>query len=99
MSSEGENSDAGASKPKKRKIVAKVMRDPLIPPTIKPYFLTHKSVPCLTKDYDCVGFEMDNCLIKFNTLEWIKLLVEGHLTELHTSCVGYPEQVTEINFD
>ena len=37
-----------------------------IPPSLKKSFFTDSQMPNLTEDYDAIGFDVDNCLCKYN---------------------------------
>ena len=40
--------------------------DDLIAESVKRFFFDNKHKPDLITDYDAVGFDLDNCLVKFN---------------------------------
>ena len=41
---------------------------------------------------------MDNCLVKFNSEEITKALVDSHLMALHQTIEGYPKEITDFNY-
>jgi hypothetical protein len=46
-----------------------------IPRSIRPYFFTILEPPDLL-EYDAIGFEVENCLVKYNTQAVSKLIID-----------------------
>jgi hypothetical protein len=46
----------------------------------------------LVLDYEAIGFDVDHCLVKYDTGKLNKLITDTYLKELHTT-FGYPKQV------
>jgi hypothetical protein len=69
-----------------------------IPGTAKQVFFGEKNMPDLVGDYDIIGFDLENTLIKFNNKELASLLIEGHLSELVES-YGYPNEILSFDYD
>jgi hypothetical protein len=69
-----------------------------IPIAVKPYYFDGKKAPDLVNGYQCVGFDADHCLVKFNIDGLFRLLIEGHLYELHHT-LKYPKEVLDFDFD
>ena len=53
-----------------------------MPKGLKPWFWSEKAQPDILKDYDAVGFDADNCFVKFNVIEMTRLVVEAFLHAL-----------------
>ena len=49
-------------------------------------------------NYSAIGFMADHCIVKYNMEEWVRLVVQIYLDELHDK-FGYPEVVTKFDFD
>ena len=49
--------------------------------------------PNLLTDYDVLGFEADNCLVKYDTLALTKTFVQLTLEDLVTNYDGYPKEL------
>jgi hypothetical protein len=70
-----------------------------MPKEAKRIFFSKKSQPDLMK-YDAVGFEVENCLVKFDHVGLCKQLITGYLNELVTEFpTDYPMNITEFDFD
>lgn len=69
-----------------------------IPEILKPHFFEDKTVPDLVKDYDVIGFDTDNTLVKYNIKNLARLLIESYLTELNES-FGYPASILDFDYD
>ena len=41
-----------------------------IPASIKSHFWNEKTKPDLLKDYDVIGFDVDNCIAKYNVKKY-----------------------------
>jgi hypothetical protein len=62
---------------------------------LKPLFFSEKSQPCLIKDYDVIGFDVDNGLVKYDEHKLTELICRGHFNELMAGFDGaYPEEVS-----
>ena len=64
-----------------------------IPATLKQYFFTDKPVPNLLQEYDAVGFDADNCFVKYNVVALSRLIIKEYLADLHEN-FDYPVEVT-----
>ena len=53
-------------------------------------------MPCLSREYNVIGFSLEDCLVKFKTKQVVKLLTKCILTELIFR-EGYTS--TLLNFD
>ena len=50
-------------------------------------------------DYDVIGFDVDNTIVKYNLAEVSKLIIQTYLTDLHDNFKGYPKETTDFDFD
>jgi hypothetical protein len=66
---------------------------------MKPWFFKDQKQPNLMEDYDCVGFDVNNCLVKMNIEEVTKALILSHLEALCTKFEGYPKEIMNFNFE
>ena len=55
-------------------------------------------MPDLIKDYDAIGFDTENCLIKYNVEEMIKVIVYDLLDAFHKHLDGYPIEIISLDF-
>jgi hypothetical protein len=56
--------------------------------------------PALQCDYDVIGFELNNCLAKYNIIETTKLRVKVLLNELHdNNPKEYPKEILDFDYD
>ena len=69
-----------------------------VPPTYKKHFFPGVKMPNLSKDYDCIGFDADHCLVKYNIKTLNNVLAQIHLRDLHEYS-GFPAEVMEFNTD
>ncbi len=53
-----------------------------IPPEIKRHFFQSASPPNLLTDYDVIGFDADNCFVKYSIRPLTELLVREELDDL-----------------
>ena len=67
----------------------------------KPALIKYKQAPNLLEDYDAIGFAIDNnCLVQYEPMELMQLMVECFLVELHEFLPEYyPEKIIEFDFD
>jgi len=40
-------------------------------------------MPNLSREYDAIGFDVDNCIVKYNLSNLTRLLIETELKDLH----------------
>ena len=59
-------------------------------------FETEPSMPCLLTEYDVVGFDADQGLVKYNVPNMTKLLIEVFTSEL-VEGLGYPSEVAQLD--
>ena len=69
-----------------------------VPQTIKSFFWNEKDPPNLMADYDAIGFDMENCFIKYHTYEMVRMLVKTMLQSLVEDFTGYPKDIIDFNF-
>ena len=50
------------------------------------------------KDYDAVGFDVDNTFVKYNVETTQRVLIKNFLQQLHDK-YGYPKEVMDFNYD
>ena len=51
------------------------------------------------EEYDCISFEVDHCLVKYNVIDMTVLVVKSYLRDLHETFPDYyPEEVIEFDF-
>ena len=43
-----------------------------VPASLKSHFFSDKTVPNFLEDYDCIGFDLDHCLVKYNVENFAK---------------------------
>ena len=55
-------------------------------------------MPNFTEDYDAIGFDIDNCLVKYNIKAITRALVECDLRDLHENA-GWPKEIMDFNLD
>ena len=67
-----------------------------LPPSFKKEYFPDKDMPNLSKDYSCIGFDADHCLVKYNIKTLNSLLTMLHLWDMH-ECAGYPEEVCKFD--
>jgi hypothetical protein len=66
---------------------------------LKPfYFFKDKEKPNLLS-YDAIGFELNECLVKFNQIKVTRLYIAGVLKDLQLCFKGYRKMVRQFNFD
>ncbi len=53
-----------------------------IPASLKPFFLKNKEPPNILEDYDAVGFDVNNCLVKYDVHELIRFLAYATLEQI-----------------
>jgi hypothetical protein len=46
-----------------------------IPLALKDHYFFNRSPPDLVREYDVIGFDADNCMVKYNVLEMNYLMV------------------------
>jgi hypothetical protein len=71
-----------------------VITDPL-PEVFKEYFFQSQEQPHLISEYDCVGFDVDHCLVKYKIPELALVAVKSYLKEL-CSAYGYPKEIMKF---
>ena len=69
-----------------------------IPPALKEFFFTDKSPPSLLSDYDAIGFDCDHCMVKYNVVDKMKLIISVFLQALHEDH-DYPEEVRKFDWE
>ena len=67
-----------------------------IPSTLKQLYQFNQTMPNYTKDYDCLGFDADHCIVKYNLHTYTRLLIRCDLEDLYENA-GYPEEI--LDFD
>ena len=73
-------------------------REP-IPASLKPYFFAGSKPVSLLADYDVIGFDIDNCLVKFNKEKYTICAVKAILAELHRQFPAYyPAEVLDFDY-
>ena len=82
---------------KDKKVIKELKFKDTIPDLLKERILFGKEMPSL-HGYSAIGFMADHCLVKYNMDEWIRLVVQIYLDELHEKH-KYPKEVTEFDFD
>jgi hypothetical protein len=48
--------------------------------------------PNLMKDYDCIGFDVDHCMVKYNVVDYIRHTFKVSLSILFNN-FGYPKEI------
>jgi hypothetical protein len=69
-----------------------------IPERLKPMFFANQLPPDILKDYDCIGFDADHCIIKYKTAEMLDTLIVGSLNALLADYKGYPEDILKFDW-
>ena len=67
-----------------------------VPAEVKRHFFSDKKQPCLHREYDVVGFDVDHCLVKYKLRPVAELIVRGMASDLHLKA-GYPAQILETD--
>jgi hypothetical protein len=55
-------------------------------------------MPNLIQDFDCIGFDMDHTLVKYDVKALSRLIVETYLIELHEK-FKYPHRIFDFDYD
>ena len=50
---------------------------------IKEFFFAEKRMPDLILDYDVIGFDVDHTLVKYNVVEFAKLICRSFFEDMH----------------
>lgn len=64
---------------------------------MKSHLFKDKVKPSLLADYDVIGFDVDNCIAKYNVKAYSECMTKTYLEDLVTSCEGYPEEVKKYD--
>ena len=72
-------------------------RKETIPTALRPYYFTGLEPPDLST-YDAIGFEVDNCLVRYHMKPLTKLIIDALLTDLVTE-FKYPQEVLQFNYE
>jgi hypothetical protein len=67
-----------------------------IPDVLKEHFFD-SSCPSLMTDYDVVGFDVDNTLVKYKIKAVTKLAVSAYLADLAAN--GYPADLVDFDYE
>ena len=67
-----------------------------LPQEYKELFFGPRTPPCMTSDFDFVGFNVES-IVKWNNYEMRKLVVEVFLNQLHTQ-FNYPKEITFFDY-
>jgi hypothetical protein len=67
-----------------------------LPEKYKALFFGHKSPPCMNKDFDILGFNVES-IVKWNVLPMRKLFVEVFLAQLNQK-YSYPKAITFFDY-
>jgi hypothetical protein len=70
-----------------------------IPESVKGIVFHNIEPPNLLTDYDVLGFEADNCLVKYDTLSLVKTFVQLTLEDLVNNYEGYPKELMQFDFN
>jgi hypothetical protein len=62
---------------------------------VKRHYFTDKQQPCLHRDYDVLGFDVDHCLVKYKLKPVAELIIRGMASDLHLKA-SYPAQITHF---
>ena len=55
-------------------------------------------MPDLLLDYDVIGFDADHSLVKYDVVEFAKLVTRSFLEDMH-AIYGYPKEITEFDYE
>ena len=66
-----------------------------IPPSLKELYFKQE-MPNYSKDYDCLGFDADHCIVKYNLEPYTRLLIQCDLEDMHENG-GWPEEILEFD--
>jgi hypothetical protein len=59
---------------------------------MKDHYFKGKMPPNLMKDYDCIGFDVDHCMVKYNVVDYIRHTFKVSLSILFNN-FGYPKEI------
>ena len=54
-------------------------------------------MPNLLTDYDVIGFDVDNCIAKYNVQAFSETMTKTFLEDLVNTCEGYPESLKKYD--
>ena len=67
-----------------------------IPSSLKKFFFAGRQAPDLLKQYDVIGFTVENCLVKYNIVDLTATIVRDLLDKFHKK--GYHERVKFFDY-